>query len=590
MVVDGSPLSASSDPKRPNEVDDTDRQLKRQIRHNDFQQLVSRELETGGPDTPGLDEFLEGQHGTLTSCKRTRDHSNSTLRDAINVASRPLIRHLTILDLPDEILTDIFRFARGLEPDERFIHISAVSVADVKNLRLTCWRFHDLSSCLLLHFVRVSLESSSLSHIDEVSRHQTISKGVRGIRIVLDFYESSLASNIMIFAAYHATELLEETEHWASPDVWKTLELSERDSIEKAEAIADSWSGLAKGLPDNPDQEADTQYRMLIHRAHREYQLRFAEQEKLRSEGTFVEAVATILKRMPTVNRLDFRDQEALSCRRRHPSYIKQVNDSDLLVQILLRPISWTEANYYPLGVPPADLLVKLLCATHKSGSLITSIEIRLSHLVRQADLAMSPIEQREIRALVQRLDHLTFKLGASNSISPDRPHPSENDTELGKYVGTLLDTHSLRDISLEFGSFWYSENPHLFDQGTGIMWRSWPKLTNLDITDIPLHLSELKSIFGQLNETYPVVWLARVHLLSGSWAEVLDIMRMKLGPYSSINCPSGAELGDFPDEEQKAMFEPIDDNINGNSIVDDYIEGRIEQNPLRDEERSQLI
>lgn len=108
-----------------------------------------------------------------------RDH----LRKTINAEVRSKLRPLRIMDLPDELLMRIFTYARITFYKDEFCsferHLNFDTVADIKNLGLTCRRFCNASSHLLLQSLRVDMtKPSSLERLEEVSRHPTIRKGL----------------------------------------------------------------------------------------------------------------------------------------------------------------------------------------------------------------------------------------------------------------------------------------------------------------------------------------------------------------------------------------------------------------------------
>jgi hypothetical protein len=71
-------------------------------------------------------------------------------------------------------------------------------------------------------------------------------------------------------------------------------------------------------------------------------------------------------------------------------------------------------------------------------------------------------------------------------------------------------------------------------------------------------------------------------HLLSGTWAEALDVLRRK-ARYTTIEYPSGGELEDMPKEDREDIFLRQKGRRNSDSKAEQYIAGRIEQNPLRE-------
>jgi hypothetical protein len=73
-------------------------------------------------------------------------------------------------------------------------------------------------------------------------------------------------------------------------------------------------------------------------------------------------------------------------------------------------------------------------------------------------------------------------------------------------------------------------------------------------LTAYPIHLTELKKFLVKFdNRIY--LCLRRIRLMSGTWADALDILCSKADCDSRLEDPSGAECEDMSDEEMKAIF-----------------------------------
>lgn len=71
-----------------------------------------------------------------------------------------------------------------------FDDASGGDVEQVTKLRLTCRRFCENSSHLLMYFVKVAMTPLSIAHLTDVSRNQ-ISKGIRCVKISLGRVDSN---------------------------------------------------------------------------------------------------------------------------------------------------------------------------------------------------------------------------------------------------------------------------------------------------------------------------------------------------------------------------------------------------------------
>ena len=98
-----------------------------------------------------------------------------------------------ILDLPDELLMDIFKHAKG--------------GSDVRNIRLACRRFCSTSSHHFLGCLNVCLTASSLAKAQEISHHPITSRGIRILHISLLSHSFRVAgSEFLLLATTHLRE------------------------------------------------------------------------------------------------------------------------------------------------------------------------------------------------------------------------------------------------------------------------------------------------------------------------------------------------------------------------------------------------
>ena len=142
------------------EIDVSDQQLTNEIHWIGTYQRIMRdsasldgtsmeELATGFPQD-FLDRHRAILSGTLTSCQKLLSKLRATIQKDINICSRPSLRPLTIMDLPDEILAKIFKYVKGFEPEATYPTLMYnLHVGEIKNLRLTCRRIPALISCFL---------------------------------------------------------------------------------------------------------------------------------------------------------------------------------------------------------------------------------------------------------------------------------------------------------------------------------------------------------------------------------------------------------------------------------------------------------
>ena len=217
--------------------------------------------------------FLRAQADKLDVTQGKLEDLRDFLRMSINKRVRPTLRLLNILNLPDELLMQIFKYVRGGldDHDLYFFDYTGGDVGQVKALRQVCRRFRNTSSHLLLRSVKVNMTRPSIAHLEEVSRQPVISKGIRAIQVILCFYDSVLAGDIRAFAAYQASRLRSGISSWQFAidhllDLTKTPREVYTTAIAKALPIAESWEDAAAyNLRD------DGINCNLLRRAHKQY-------------------------------------------------------------------------------------------------------------------------------------------------------------------------------------------------------------------------------------------------------------------------------------------------------------------------------
>lgn len=106
----------------------------------------------GGHEVAAKTEDFQQPVDEVGTLIRRFEDLQTAARHEFDLRSRPLLQHLGILDLPDELLLEIFdHFKSWVESDRDFHQPNLeVNIETIKNARLTCRRFYDTSSHLLV--------------------------------------------------------------------------------------------------------------------------------------------------------------------------------------------------------------------------------------------------------------------------------------------------------------------------------------------------------------------------------------------------------------------------------------------------------
>lgn len=394
------------------ELDRSDTHLKRQLGHL----CRERHLIWSGDavhDIVSL-ESLDARCETLLNSQKLNKSYRETLRKNINVCSRPRLRPLTILDMPDEILVKVCGYldVEGLMDIVRYGATFIRSPSDIKNLRLTCRRFCNTSSHLLLPFVRVELNQASVEHLNTLSRHPTISKGVRAVRLVLDYYDYELANDFALFAEYFAAKMADhaqflefmDREEFKDHEIFKDRDGNSKKIIQKTRQLENFCSSFASGAVDEADYGANPSHRNLLQRAHEAYRSCVTDQKQVCENGAFFRTVAAAINRMPRARRLELREQDGESARRKSWAPFRAGDDLYFLFWVV-RPMSWGEGRVWALGTPHIDLL-GLPSAFHEAGTCLKSLNINIT-LPPELQDALTAEEMRSLSLSVQQLKYI---------------------------------------------------------------------------------------------------------------------------------------------------------------------------------------
>lgn len=327
------------------------------------------------------DEFVNKQFrneliklkGLQSDLERMRD----TVRQTINEAVRPFLRPIKILDLPDE-LRHIFLCVRGDPTTSEYVfddfietegddYLSVPDIRQVKKLRLTCRRFCATSSHLLMLYVQVDMSPKSLVRLEEVSRHPTISKGIRRVEKCLGrHFDADIAYDLRAFARYQGTKLRRKIGRMEREvqDPISPLDPLENpvklvQSIARAILVAESFeaadqTGLNENCPEHVLlREAQDSYRQLY------------EAQLLLQRGPFAQAVVSAMKRMPTAKWLSIKDDfirvKSGTDLLDESIFEGDLESSDTLRPKLQAPSLWRIA-------PPVDAIFSILVSIGEAG------------------------------------------------------------------------------------------------------------------------------------------------------------------------------------------------------------------------------
>lgn len=508
------------------------------------------------------------------------DHKTSDAR------ASPPPQHLHIFDLPDELLMKVFEDVRG-EFDWKGNEFPSGGIKGIKSLRLTCRRFCGASSHLLIHQLDVSLTVSSLEHLDEVSCHPTIAKGIKSLRVCAQIYNPILSKDQLHFASQvlvvlsenlqadferfkrHGEAFLQQTPEAPNvPPNETTAHLLEiLRNIEKRNGIMRSCNQycLAESSQPNSDQNIAT-----LRQAHEQHKQLVEEQASLLQVDTFGRRLATAIARIPRVVGLSITDRKGFESRRLLTALSDPIYDS--VREKLLEPLDWTPE---PLWVPllrPVKLLYQLPLAAFRGGKPVKELRIRLN----PTKDTLLRIGKEDMGDLISAAEHLhVLEIDCQLTARPPQPLGLSS---VSKLMGLFLGGTKLTSVDLSFASTAESQERSSLEPLVALL--PWANLRRLSLSNASFHCDELsKHIEKLMRGTY--IYLDEVHLASGLWADLLDVIRTKASSDSDVLDPWGTEDAELHNSYHE-RFVAWD---NKESVVAAYIRGHVSDNPMLSDE-----
>ncbi|KAL2847804.1 hypothetical protein BJY01DRAFT_246706 [Aspergillus pseudoustus] len=532
--------------------------------------------------------------------------------------SHDKIKFLNILELPTEILCDIVRFLQvpssanrskigwGAETLNQYrAHAGYPSCCqDIRSARLVCRRFHDLTSPLLFPVLQIRLDRASLDFADHVSRSPFLAAGVGAIQVVLQYYSAELAADLSRFR----DQRLEDAERWwascvRNDELWDlggfdsdddtvlSLPRSEyRRGIEGYEKIQTAWRNSVK-------IDESLEYREILHRGHQVYRQKHQEQLSLLTDGFFTRRVASIMSQLPFPSSLILDDQADLIDIDCDEVKILLLTKKNELFRFATSPHQWQTIqrvdtiNEVASKLAPAKLLSELPVAIHKAGVALRDIRAPCeSRIWFTAPDLQDPLRAAcdDLRPACQRLEVFTFGKPVRSTLVG--PLTDGAKAHFDRYLGAMLSGPCLTHLELHLG--WYSQHGRgVHHVGSMLGGLDGSRLKRTTVMDVSLHQAQLEAFCTGLGSELEKVYLCGVHLLSGRWAGVLDILRDKVSARCMegkckvyLRCLAGGEFG--PKIRDCFLHSAVEDGNDLEYLSEHYVSGfEVMENPLRGSE-----
>ncbi|OHE97170.1 hypothetical protein CORC01_07611 [Colletotrichum orchidophilum] len=492
-----------------------------------------------------------------------------------------------LLKLPFELLDQIASHVDTVSAQESDFTWSQphkrrkVDIDALKSLRLTCRHLCEVASPYLVPTVTVHVTQKSLDRLNAISRHTSIGRGVRCIRIPLGFYDGLAAyaqSNFILMAKQRLEDLFER-------DLWHGMTHRDLLSDGAKEKLQSIFQLLDRFINSQPwDQELSDQFHEgLFGKAYDKYARLEAEQKHLHDDRwhSYSDTVSFAMKRMPNATRLEMSD--TFEPRWTPPEGDALVND-DELYQFLITPYRWEHAA---TGVD--ELEDDLISARRPLGFIpgvlgainvsLTRFAVRVTpmHVWTAFDTVTDEMTMDQYARVIQRLRCLDFTskyiLSDGTHRRPQATWPKFDDPAdfegCGKFLSVLTMTDSIERISIDLEEF--KRDADTVEIGAQEPWHlnwliqthPWPNLHRLTLSNVRLSSHDLGVLLGVREIELS---LGSVEMVQGTWEETLDMLRRKTNPKQrgeqglaplrimALTGLSGAECNEMGEDECRVL------------------------------------
>ena len=357
------------------------------------------------------------------------------------------------------------------------------------------------------------------------------------------------------------------------------------------------------------DELEEARHMHLLHLAHGLYRLRYQKQEDLRHNDAFIQRFAAAMARMPRAKGLEIHDfVRGRYTQQEYYDFDEPPSDEYAgLIDIdsLTRPMSWDEATDRGFGEPPVEVLFRLPAAVQQAGGRLDRIALQTSTCAEHYYPLLTKASVRDVVDLGRAVHDMrlkTFIFLHQTEMKPRirrTPAPEAMDA-FDNLVTAMTNSEGLEMLWLRLDGGWadggldpdrrFSLGSLLLPDGDSLArWAQppWRNLRDVHLSNFALHLSELERLAAQLRESgtkLGFLTLEKVHLLSGTWAQALELLRnVEVEWEKEITQPQGAEC-----EDVTMMLGGRYDMVFGRwdgvrSLAEEFINGDMKHNPLKD-------
>lgn len=463
-----------------------------------------------------------------------------------------------ILDLPDELLCDIFDYFRPDDVDitdtpysylfdDETRNAGKEDVAVLQSARLVCRRFHNLASPLLVPVLRASIDSESLRRINGLTRNPYIASGVRLIQLLLGYRPGGVARSFPQYRDLQCrkiSRLCTKCHRYLDfPDPDDEFSRMMTDAVGTYSHIVSAWNECTDPGDDGWEKPwpADDPSRFMefLYECYDEYRRRQEDQDRLLADGFYAAALAASAGRMTGLRALSFSDHlysptDSLL----REELARPARDKAKLREMMVMPHDW--ATIERQSPVPELLAVRLLwevpIALFEGGVRLQEVAVSTLPLRSSLDMLCprgpgeaQPAWER-LRAAFGVLRHVDVgRLSLNLGLRRPGPLPTEDKSNTEMYLAALLSGESLQQIGLHGQGLELGDDIPRPALGSVLASARWSNLRELYIQDFSALQHEMEALIGGLGDGLRSVALWYVLIRDGTWEKPLELLREKI-------------------------------------------------------------
>ncbi|KAH8812186.1 hypothetical protein F5884DRAFT_898498 [Xylogone sp. PMI_703] len=430
----------------------------------------------------------------------------------------------------------------------------------IQDARLVCRLFNQVASPLLCRIIQVRLNHASINRLKGISTNPLLAAGVRGIQVILDYRPRELSTDLLRYKDQGKKDIqrvYDCCDYHAEPCTFGVFEFDYDeepgreyyDAMDYYSSVRLAWDDRISSAESNVKDEDRLEFQKFLHKSHEEYRRKHEEQLQLIMDGSFVNIIALSMSRMPNCYFMHFVDimEDYLYPYVDEPTLL--LNNIEEFAPVMTSPPDWraVERLQGVTELVPAKLLSELPIAINNAGVILKEINItafplltNYSVICPNHDDLLNPAwpALREACRYIEKFEFGTG--GLYNALARYNNHAAEEQISINNYFHAMLSSQNLKTVRLNLGRYTLDEDggskrTGWFHIGSVLATINWPQIRCVRLQEVSINQDELEKFCNGLGNGLRELSLSGVHLLTGSWVGVLDILREKISSSSLI-------------------------------------------------------